>query len=130
LAFHTLLIGGLAGAILGLLFYYIRPFRWLSEKAMTLIGFPTRATLLSMLLAGILGAWLHVLVDSFYHYDVQIFWPYRDNAIFRWINGGKLSNMRSTQKQVKLWCVLFWFLMLGFVAFSQAIRARNAGNDA
>lgn len=110
--FHTLLIGGLAGAIFGAIIYYYIPFRWLCEKSMAGIGLPSKATPLSMILAGTFGAWLHVFIDSFYHYDVQIFWPYRDNSIFRWINGGKWSNRSETQQQVVLWCVILWILMV------------------
>ena len=96
--FHTLLIGGLAGAVFGALIYYIKPFRWFCEKSMSLIGLPSKVTLLSVVLAGLLGAWLHVFIDSFYHYDIQIFWPHKDNTIFRWINGGEWSNMVATQQ--------------------------------
>ena len=121
--FHTLLVGGLAGAFFGILIYSIKPFRWCCERSMALIGLPSRATLLSMVLAGLLGAWLHVFVDSFYHYDIQIFWPYKDNTIFRWINGGKWSNIANTQQQVKLWCRIFWGLALGLYAVFLALRA-------
>jgi hypothetical protein len=121
--FHTLLVGGFAGAIFGLLVYYISTLRWCCEKSMSLIGLPGRATLLSMVLAGLLGAWLHVFIDSFYHYDIQIFWPYKDNTIFRWINGGKWSNIANTQQQVMLWCRIFWGLALGLYAVFLALRA-------
>lgn len=124
--FHTLLIGGLAGAIFGLCIYYIKPFRWLSEKSMALIGLPARATLLSMVLAGVLGVWLHVLIDSFYHYDVQIFWPHKYNSIFRWITSGKFSNMKDIQHQVVLWCKVFWMSMIVLYAVLLARRFRQA----
>ena len=114
--FHTLLIGGLAGAIMGAMVYYIKPLRWLSEKTMALIGLPGRATLLSMTLGGVLGVWFHVLIDSLYHYDVQIFWPHADNTVFRWINSGKISNITTTQHQVILWCMILWGAMIGLYA--------------
>lgn len=120
--FHTLLVGGLAGAIFGVLIYWIKPLRWCSEKSMAAIGLPVKSTLLSMALAGLLGVWLHVLIDSFYHYDVQIFWPYRDNTIFRWINSGKWSNMRDTQQGVLLACRIGWGLMAGLYVL---LLARN-----
>ena len=123
--FHTLLIGGLAGAIFGALIYYIKPFRWLCEKSMALIGLPSKATLLSMVLAGLLGAWLHVFIDSFYHYDIQIFWPHRDNTLFRWINSGKMSNMANTQRQVMLWCRISWALMVGLYVVLRAFRPKK-----
>lgn len=112
--FHTLLVGGLAGAIFGALVYYIKPFRWLCEKFMSLIGLPGRVTLLSVVLAGVLGVWLHVFIDSLYHYDVQIFWPHKDNTVFRWINSGKMSNVEKTQQGVVFFCKLFWGLMIAF----------------
>lgn len=123
--FHTLLVGGLAGAIFGLIAYYIKPVRWCCEKIMALIGLPGRVTLLSMVLAGLLGAWLHVLIDSFCHYDVQIFWPLKDNPLFHWINSGKWSNMANTQKQVALWCRIFWGLMVALYAAFLAIKMQN-----
>ena len=127
--FHTLLIGGLAGAIFGLVIYYIKPFHWCSEKSMSLIGLPVRPTLLSMVLAGLLGAWLHVIIDSFYHYDVQIFWPHNDNTVYRWINGGKWSNMAKTQQQVLFWCCLFWGLMFGLYAVLLAFKAKKTAKN-
>ncbi|RKY04138.1 MAG: hypothetical protein DRP56_10430 [Planctomycetota bacterium] len=123
--FHTLLIGGLAGAIFGLLVYYIKPFRWICEKFMSLIGLPSKTTLLSMILAGLLGAWLHVFIDSFYHYDIQIFWPHKDNTMFRWINAGNWANRAAAQRQVLLWCRIFWGLTLGLYAVSLALRAKK-----
>ncbi|MFZ8912299.1 MAG: hypothetical protein ACO21J_04350 [Anaerohalosphaeraceae bacterium] len=123
--FHTLLIGGLVGAVFGLLIYYIKPFRWCCEKSMSLIGLPGRPTLLSMVLAGLLGACLHVIIDSFYHYDVQIFWPHKDNTVFRWISGGKWSNMAKTQQQVLLWCRIFWGLMFGLYGLLLSFKAKK-----
>lgn len=118
--FHTLLVGGAVGVIFGLAAYSIKPLRRLSEKSMAAAGLPVRATLLSMVLAGLLGVWLHVFIDSFYHYDVQIFWPYRDNSIFRWINSGKWSNMHTTQTWVLWVCRIGWGLMIGLYIFLAA----------
>ena len=109
--FHTLLVGGLAGAIFGATIYFIKPFRWCCEKSMALIGLGGRATLRSMTLAGLLGVWLHVLIDSFYHYDVQIFWPHAVNPVFRWVTGGTLLNQDAVQRLVVMWCFVFWILM-------------------
>lgn len=132
--FHTLLIGGLAGAVFGAIAYYCKPFRWICEKFMAIIGLPSKPTPLSMILAGLLGFWLHVFIDSFYHYDVQIFWPHKDNSVFRWINSGKWSNMSQTQHQVVFWCLIFWALMvvlygvLLFRGIKSGKQDRNAEN--
>ena len=123
--FHTLLIGGLVGAIFGALVYYIKPFRWCSEKSMALVGLPSRATLLSMILAGALGAWLHVFIDSFYHYDVQIFWPHRNNPLFRWINDGKWSNMTITHQNIEFLCLVFWVFMFILYGILLVLRSKK-----
>lgn len=86
--FHTLLIGGLAGALFGAAVYGLKPLRRASEKGMTLLGLPGRASLRTMTLGGLLGAWTHVLTDSFYHSDVQLFWPYARNPVYAWMGRG------------------------------------------
>ena len=96
---------------------------------MLLIGLPGKTTLLSMVLAGVLGAWLHVLIDSFYHYDVQIFWPHKENAVFRWVNGGRGSNMASTQEWVVFYCKLFWGMMLGLYTILLALKFNKRHNN-
>lgn len=128
--FHTLLIGGLAGAVFGACIYFIKPLRQLCAKFMSVIGLPGQVTLVSMVLAGALGAWLHVLIDSFYHFDVQIFWPHRDNVIFRWINDGKISNAATTQQYVQIGCTIFWGLMSGLYVALRTLRAKQTAKNA
>jgi len=123
--FHTLLIGGLVGAVFGAIVYYIKPLRWLCEKFMALIGLPGRATVWSMTLAGLLGVWLHVLIDSFYHYDVQIFWPHTKNPVFRWAIGGLWRNQDAVQHQVVVWCCVFWGALAGLYAGLLVRKVRN-----
>ncbi len=115
--FHTLLIGGLAGAIFGAIVYYLKPLRWCSERSIALIGLPGKATLLSMVLAGLLGAWLHVFIDSCYHDDVQIFWPYLKNPVIRWIRSHGPSGYFNVQHQVEVACLIFWGLTAVFYTF-------------
>ena len=115
--FHTLLVGGLAGAIFGAIIYYLKPLRWCSEKSLAIIGLPVKATLLSMVLAGLLGVWLHVFIDSFYHYDVQIFWPHLENPVWRWIQQHTSSGYSGIQQQVRFMCLIFWGLMVGLYLF-------------
>ena len=123
--FHTLLAGGLVGAVFGAIVYFLKPLRWCSEKSMALIGLPAKATLISMVLAGILGAWLHVFIDSSCRSDVQIFWPYRYNTIFRWINYGKWSSSINTQQWVIFLCKAFWGLMIALYVLLLALRLKK-----
>lgn len=114
--FHTLLVGGLTGAILGALVYGIGPLRRVSEKSMAIVGLPVKATLFSMVTAGLLGAWLHVLIDSFYHYDVQLFWPYARNPVNVWIRRVSHWGYDDVQQTIRLICLIFWGLMTGLYA--------------
>jgi H+/Cl- antiporter ClcA len=114
--FHTLLIGGLAGAVFGLLVYYLKPLRFICEKSMSLIGLPGRPTLLTMTLAGLLGVWLHVLIDSFYHYDVQLFWPHGVNESAQWIGRLTRLNLNQLQPTVLFVCKIFYALMAALYA--------------
>ncbi len=81
--FHSFLVGGFAGALLGLVcWFFRRPLNWLMKKLHVLY----EAKLWKMVLAGVLGVWLHVLIDGFYHWDLQPFWPYKKNVLWRLIS--------------------------------------------
>ena len=71
---HTFLIGGLIGGISGLAMY---PLRRLFAWGMNLFRLPYKTGLRKMVISGILGIWLHVLIDSLCHYDILMFWPNR-----------------------------------------------------
>jgi membrane-bound metal-dependent hydrolase YbcI (DUF457 family) len=73
---------------------------------MRTIRVPYKAKLLNMVLAGILGVWLHVLFDSFYHWDVQAVWPY-EKGILSILS--KYSHSIDTWKQlVESICIVSW----------------------
>lgn len=123
--FHTLLIGGLVGALFGLIIYSLKPLRWLCEKSMWLIGLPAKATWLSMTLAGLLGAWLHVLIDSVYHYDIQLLWPHPFNVLGQWLSRLADLNLNQLQPHVLLACKIFWVLLLALYAVLLLIRFKR-----
>ena len=108
--FHTLLVGGLVGAALGAIFYFVKPIRKFIETFMRMVFVPYRAGLWKMVTAGVLGAWLHVLIDSIYHYDVQTFWPYKKAVLYRWITLGQDSTV---QQWIRRGCIVFWILLAG-----------------
>ena len=62
--FHTLLIGGLVGAAMGLAVYLVKPVRAGLERAMKTIRLPYKAGPIKAAVSGALGVWLHVLIDS------------------------------------------------------------------
>ncbi|MCK5566183.1 MAG: metal-dependent hydrolase [Planctomycetes bacterium] len=81
--FHTLLVGGLIGTAVGLLVYHIRPVRKLITWTMNKLRIPYQPVRWKMVLSGILGVWLHVVLDAIYHYDVQLFWPLKARNLQR-----------------------------------------------
>ena len=107
--FHTLLVGSCAGAVLGLVIYFIKPVRILLERLMKLFGLDYRAKLWAMVLGGVFGAWLHVLIDSVYHYDVQTFWPMKKAYIYRIVT---LGHQQTVHQWVKGTCIMFWLLFI------------------
>jgi len=106
---HTLLIGAGVGLLWGLLAY---PLKGLFAKLMNLFRLPYEPSLRMMLLSGVLGVWFHVLIDSIYHYDVRLFWPYSARPLY---------NLLSRQ-QVKWACLGFWCaaIVLYLIIFTRA----------
>lgn len=91
---HTLLLGAIAGAIWGIAAY---PLRHFFEKIMRMLRIPYQTSLWKMVVSGVLGVWLHVVIDAIYHPDVRIFWPSKARPLYGLIG----------QKQVKIACIGF-----------------------
>jgi membrane-bound metal-dependent hydrolase YbcI (DUF457 family) len=91
---HTLLLGAIAGAIWGIAAY---PLRHLFEKIMQMLRLPYQTSLWKMVVSGVLGVWLHVVIDAIYHWDVRIFWPSKAKPLYELIS----------QEQVKTACIAF-----------------------
>ena len=88
---HTLLIGSFIGVLWAVCsFYFLRRFYiWL----MNLLRLPYQPQFRSMLLAGILGVWLHVFLDSIMHSDIRPFWPIEANPLLQVISVSRLYLM-------------------------------------
>ena len=111
--FHTFLVGGIVGALFGLICWQ---FKGLFNLLMRTIRIPYKAKLSNMVLAGVLGIWLHVLFDSFYHWDVQPFWPYKK---------GLLSILAKHSHSTDIWkqlpepvCVVLWLAAIVLYVWS------------
>jgi len=112
--FHTLLVGAAVGAAWGLTAY---PLRHIFKRLMKLIRIPYKSGLWKMIISGILGVWLHVLVDGVYHFDVQPVWPSRVNPLYRLL----------TQPQVLLVCKLsFAALVILYVIIARPVTKAAA----
>ncbi len=104
---HTLLIGAAVGAVLGIAMY---PFRPLFKKIMQILCVPYETNFWKMLISGVLGTWLHLLIDAFYHWDVLLFWPSKAIPLY-----GLIS-----REQVKLVCLAFFIPAALAYAFTVA----------
>ncbi len=92
---HTLLLGSAAGVIWAILAY---PLRHLFKKIMQLIRIPYQTNFRKMVISGVLGVWLHVVIDAIYHWDVALLWPSKARPLWRLLG----------QAQVKSMCIAFW----------------------
>jgi membrane-bound metal-dependent hydrolase YbcI (DUF457 family) len=96
---HTLLIGTVVGVLWAVAAY---PFRHLFKKIMQIFSLPYQTSLSKMVISGILGVWLHVLIDGAYHPDVNVFWP--NKTISLWA----IIQPHVSRDRIEDICVLFF----------------------
>ncbi len=109
---HTFLIGTAVGALWGLAAW---PLRNLFKKLMKLFRIPYKTSLPKMVISGILGLWLHILIDGAYHFDVKILWP--NKIISLW----KMIHRHLDQGKIETICLIFFTAVL--VAYVFAVRS-------
>jgi membrane-bound metal-dependent hydrolase YbcI (DUF457 family) len=107
---HTLLIGAVVGALWGIAAY---PLRHFFKRMMRVFYIPYKTSLRKMVISGVLGVWLHVLIDGIYHFDVKIFWPGKKMWLWQMING------RITKGQIETICMLFF--IAAFIVYILAV---------
>lgn len=100
---HTLLIGGVVGALWGIAAYRLR---FLFEVFMEMLRIPYRPALWKMIISGVLGVWLHVVVDGAYHPDVRVFWPSRTDSL--WVTA--VTHLSRTQ--IRAICLVFFVMAI------------------
>ena len=118
---HTLLIGAAVGALWGVAAY---PLRNIFKKIMRLFHIPYKTSLSKMLISGILGLWLHILIDGAYHFDVKILWP--NISISLW----KMIHRHLSKEQIETICLIFFIAALvpflfAVMSFSKNSRIQN-----
>jgi membrane-bound metal-dependent hydrolase YbcI (DUF457 family) len=119
---HTLLIGGVVGALWGVAAYPLRPS---FERMMKAFFIPYQTSLRKMVVSGVLGVWLHVLIDGLYHYDVMIFWPFKTTWLSQTLHG------HITGKRIEAICIFFFAAAVVFYisAFAVSRKNRAKGNE-
>jgi len=87
---HTLLLGAATGVIWAIAAY---PLRHLFKKIMQIIRIPYQTDLRKMVISGVLGVWLHVVIDAIYHWDVPLLWPSRARPLWRLLSQGQVKSI-------------------------------------
>ena len=103
--FHTFLIGAAVGALFGAIIYLIKPLRFSIAQCMNFLHIRYQTSLLKMTIAGSLGACFHVLIDAFYHWDVQPLWPKRQNPLWHAVNDSWAADA-ATKHNIEIFCLL------------------------
>ena len=82
-----------------------------------------------MILAGVLGVWLHAAVDAIYHYDVQLFWPSKARNLAHPLWRLLSRNSNENMSQVEFWCLICFIgsAILYVLAVRSFIKAKQDG---
>ena len=115
---HTFLFGGIVGAVCGAVLYLAKPVRLVFERIMRLLRVRYRPCLVGMVLGGMAGGWMHVFVDSFYHYDVEPFWPKTGNPFYRFARTGAV---KITTGRIEIICIAFF--VFAVILYAAAVRS-------
>ncbi len=128
--FHTLLGGAIVGAVFGTAAYWIKPVRRFFEWGMRLVRLRYKPKLWKMIIAGVLGVWLHVVIDAIYHYDVQLFWPSKSRNLARPLWRLLSRNSAENMARVEFWCLVCFIgaAILYVLAVRSFIKSRAAEN--
>ncbi len=113
---HTLLFGAVVGGAWGLAAYPLRP---LFARLMHLLRLPYESGLRKMVISGVLGVWLHVLIDATYHPDVHLLWPSHAWPLWR------IAYRHITRDQVKDLCVTLLIVAAALYVVLLAVQQRR-----
>jgi membrane-bound metal-dependent hydrolase YbcI (DUF457 family) len=115
---HTFLVGAVLGLLWGAAAY---PLRGIFKRLMQSFRIPYQPSFWKMLLSGVLGVWLHVLIDGIYHWDIRPFWPARARLLYHLL----------TRRQIETVCLaclaaafVVYMILLGL---SYRSRAQQPG---
>ena len=124
---HTLLGGAVVGVVWGLAAY---PLRGTFRRAMESARLKYETSLLKMIVSGVLGVWLHVLIDGIYHFDVRPFWPNEKISLWQIIMSRIGYHHTDVLKSWVEWgCAAFLIaaVVLYMLIVHRELKSRHAG---
>ena len=128
---HTLLLGAAVGVLWGLAAY---PLRGVFKRLMDLVRLPYKTGRFKMIASGILGVWMHAVVDAMVHYDVKLLWPNKEFVLMRLIiKPLTRANMHAAYDRVEFGCkillglavVVYIFAAISFVKAQKTAKTEN-----
>lgn len=117
---HTLLFGAVIGALWGIAAY---PLRHFFKRIMRVFYIPYKTNLRKMIISGILGIWLHVLIDGTYRSDVRMFWPVSKMGLWQ------MLHEHTTKRQIETVCMLFFIAAFVVYILAVTVFRRNWVRD-
>ena len=105
--FHTFLVGGLVGAIWGMGVFGLRG---VFQLVMEWLRLAYQPGVVKAVVSGVLGVWLHVLLDGMIYQDISPFFPWERNPLLGLVNAGKLYSICgcSILAAVVIYIVMAW----------------------
>ncbi len=116
---HTLLGGAVVGILWGVLAWSLRP---LLGRLMRTVHLPYQTSLPKMILSGVLGVWLHVIIDATYHPNVRLAWPMDAPGLWT------VTSRYLPRDRVEDICVLFFVAGVVLYMVLMAIQRRRNGS--
>ena len=109
---HTLLLGTAVGIIWAVAAYPLRNF---FKRLMQTLRIPYQTSFWKMLVSGILGVWLHVVIDAIYHWDVRLFWPAKAIPLYALL----------TRQQIQTLCLVFFIAAVVLWALAEVSYSKR-----
>ena len=109
---HTFLVGAAVGMLWGVAAY---PLRHFFKRIMQILYIPYKPRFWKMVVSGVLGVWLHVLIDGAYHSDVKMFWPNKTISLWR------TMRRHIGKEQIEAICVAF--LIAAIIPYAIAVAS-------
>jgi membrane-bound metal-dependent hydrolase YbcI (DUF457 family) len=114
---HTLLLGAATGALWAAAAY---PLRHLFKKIMQIFLLPYQTNLWKMIISGVLGIWLHVIIDGIYHWDIRVLWPGSSKPLYGFIS----------RENIEIICLCFFVpAIILYVFAAMSYIKRNSGKQ-
>ncbi|MBN2334033.1 hypothetical protein JXL21_00640 [Candidatus Bathyarchaeota archaeon] len=110
--FHSLVVSGVAGLLLALVMYLLRG---RTKGVMEATGLPQGDGVRRYLVAGLLGAWGHVLLDALVYSDLTLVYPWDVNPLFGLVSESRVVGFCVASFSLSIVVYFVRFILIGWV---------------